>query len=216
LRRTLRDVLAGFHAAAARCRDGNQKGGHMNYTILGNNLSSWGLALAVALGALLATLVAKKLVLRFLGTLAARTDSYLDDIALTVLSSTGSLSIATLALYAGAQTLTLPSKAQTLVHSGAVVAFFLQVALWGDLGVKEWLDRYRTRNSGENAASTTSTAALGFVARAAIWLVVVLTILDNFGVNITTLVTSLGIGGIAVALALQNILGDLFSYCRSC
>jgi small-conductance mechanosensitive channel len=36
-------------------------------------------------------------------------------------------------------------------------------------------------------------------------------ILDNFGVNITTLVASLGIGGIAVALAVQNILGDLFS-----
>jgi len=41
--------------------------------------------------------------------------------------------------------------------------------------------------------------------------VISLTVLDNLGVNITTLIASLGIGGIAVALALQNILGDIFS-----
>jgi small-conductance mechanosensitive channel len=44
-----------------------------------------------------------------------------------------------------------------------------------------------------------------------LWVVVTLMILDNFGINITTLVASLGIGGVAVALATQNILGDLFA-----
>jgi small-conductance mechanosensitive channel len=43
-----------------------------------------------------------------------------------------------------------------------------------------------------------------------LWVVIFLMVLDNFGVNITTLVASLGIGGIAVALAMQNILSDLF------
>ncbi len=47
--------------------------------------------------------------------------------------------------------------------------------------------------------------------RSAVWVVVVLMMLDNLGVNISTLVASLGIGGIAVALAVQNILGDLFA-----
>ena len=44
-----------------------------------------------------------------------------------------------------------------------------------------------------------------------LWIVILLMILDNLGVNITALVASLGIGGIAVALAVQNILGDLFA-----
>lgn len=180
-------------------------------TFLGNNLYSWSSALAVALGAVLAALLAKELLLRALRTIAARTRSDLDDIALAVLSSTGKLFIGAIALYAGAQMLALPPKAAALVQSVSMVALFLQAALWGDLAVKEWLERYRTRAAGENAASTTSTAALGFVVRAAIWLVMALMILDNFGVDITTLVASLGIGGIAVALALQNILGDLFS-----
>lgn len=48
-------------------------------------------------------------------------------------------------------------------------------------------------------------------ARGAVWVVVVLAVLSNLGVNITAFVASLGIGGIAVALAVQNILSDLFA-----
>ena len=49
------------------------------------------------------------------------------------------------------------------------------------------------------------------MARMVLWVVIVLMVLDNMGVNITTLVASLGVGGIAVALAVQNVLGDLFA-----
>ena len=49
------------------------------------------------------------------------------------------------------------------------------------------------------------------MARLILWVIVLLLVLDNLGVNITGLVAGLGIGGIAVALALQNILGDLFA-----
>lgn len=183
----------------------------MHDTFLGNDLASWSIALAVALATLAGTLIGRRLIVRALGSLAARTRTELDDVLVDVLSSTGKLFFAILALYAGARFLALPADAQTVLNGVMIVALFVQLALWGDLGVKEWLRRYRERNRADNAASTTSTAALGFVARAAIWLVVLLMILDNFGVNITTLVASLGIGGIAVALALQNILGDLFS-----
>jgi small-conductance mechanosensitive channel len=54
-------------------------------------------------------------------------------------------------------------------------------------------------------------SVLGFIARVALWSILLLMILDNLGFNITALVASLGIGGIAVALALQNILGDIFA-----
>ena len=182
-----------------------------NYTFLGNDIYAWSMALALTLGAMLLITVAKKLLLRALGSIAARTSTYLDDVALTVLSSTGKPFVIGVALYAGTQALTLTARAETLLQGVSIVALFLQMALWGDLAVKEWVRHYRARNNAENLASTTSTAALGFVARAAVWVIVVLMILYNFGVNITTLVASLGIGGIAVALALQNILGDLFA-----
>jgi len=54
-------------------------------------------------------------------------------------------------------------------------------------------------------------SAFGFLARLALWTIIMFSALDNLGVNITALVAGLGVGGIAVALATQNILGDLFA-----
>jgi len=85
----------------------------------------------------------------------------------------------------------------------------VQAALWADRGLRAWLAEYRL--STDDPARATSTAALGFILRILIWVVLVLMVLDNLGFNITTLVASLGIGGVAVALAVQNILGDLFA-----
>jgi small-conductance mechanosensitive channel len=52
---------------------------------------------------------------------------------------------------------------------------------------------------------------INFVARMLIWSLLILVALDNLGVNITALLAGLGVGGVAVALALQNVLGDLFA-----
>jgi small-conductance mechanosensitive channel len=62
-----------------------------------------------------------------------------------------------------------------------------------------------------DAASVTTIAALGFLGRVAIWAIVALLAMENLGVDVTALVAGMGVGGIAVALAAQNILGDLFA-----
>jgi small-conductance mechanosensitive channel len=87
----------------------------------------------------------------------------------------------------------------------------VQVALWGNRGIVLWLNDYLKRTRETDAASATTMSVLGFIARVALWSILLLMILDNLGFNITALVASLGIGGIAVALALQNILGDIFA-----
>jgi small-conductance mechanosensitive channel len=183
----------------------------MHYVILNNDLAAW--AVAICIGAAVCALLyaAKGLVVRRLAGFAQATATYLDDLAIKVLCATHPAFMLIMGGYAGAQWLALPQKGGALLSRLAIAALLLQVARWGDVGVRDWLHHYRTRRSAQDAASTTSTAALGFVARTVLWLVITLMILDNFGVNITTLVASLGIGGIAVALALQNILGDLFS-----
>ena len=57
----------------------------------------------------------------------------------------------------------------------------------------------------------TAIGAMSFVGRALVWTVVALLVLDNLGIDVTALITGLGIGGVAVALALQNVLSDLFA-----
>ena len=61
------------------------------------------------------------------------------------------------------------------------------------------------------AAAASSLSAVGFLVQLAVWAVVVLVAMDNLGINVTALVAGLGIGGVAVALAVQNVLGDLFA-----
>jgi small-conductance mechanosensitive channel len=183
----------------------------MHYSILDNDLTTWAVALCIGAAVCALLYAAKTLLVRRLGAYAQSTATYLDDLAVEVLGATHPLFMFFIGLYAGAQWLALPKQTSLVLARLAIAVLLLQLARWGDVGVHGWLHRYRTRRSALDPASTTSTAALGFVVRTALWVVFLLMILDNFGVNITTLVASLGIGGIAVALALQNILGDLFS-----
>ena len=183
----------------------------MRFLLTNNDLQAWLTAVAILVAVIVLLYGAKALLLRRLTRTAPHTDTYLDDLAIKVLASTQPLFIFLMGVHAGAQVLSLPPRTDSILQHLSVTVFLLQAARWGDVGIKGWFHHYRLRRSAEDAASTTSTAALGFVARTALWMVILLMILENFGVNITTLVASLGIGGIAVALAMQNILGDLFS-----
>jgi small-conductance mechanosensitive channel len=183
----------------------------MNEVVLNNDLTAWALALATAVIVCALLHAARRLVVARLEAYAQATSTYLDDVGIRVLCATHPLFVVLMGMYAGAQWLVLPGNGAAVLARLAVAAALVQVARWGDVGVRDWLHHYRVQRSAQDVASTTSTAALGFVARTVLWLVIILMILENFGVNITTLVASLGIGGIAVALAIQNILGDLFS-----
>ncbi|MFA5321890.1 MAG: mechanosensitive ion channel family protein, partial [Smithella sp.] len=92
-----------------------------------------------------------------------------------------------------------------------ILILIVQGGLWISAGITFWLGRTLQKQMDRDTSSATTISFLGFVARIVLWTIVLLLILDNMGVNITGLVAGLGIGGIAVALALQNILGDLFA-----
>jgi small-conductance mechanosensitive channel len=86
------------------------------------------------------------------------------------------------------------------------------MAIWGDAAVDFWLKDFREEHSSEDADRVTTVGALSFVFRLMLYALVVLVALDNIpGVEVTALVGSLGITGIAVALAVQNVLSDLFA-----
>lgn len=97
---------------------------------------------------------------------------------------------------------------QTLFFSFAV----LQLALWGNRALIAWGVRYDGDSINEIGPRVTTLKMFLFLGRLALWSLGLLVILDSLpGVQITALVASLGIGGIAVALALQNILSDIFA-----
>jgi small-conductance mechanosensitive channel len=181
----------------------------MHQILLNNPAPAWLGALAVAVAVTLGLAFLKAVLGHRLARLAARTGTEVDDVALRAVGGTSKLVVLLLGIYAGSMLLVLPPRIDLIVTRVAVAAALVQAALWGDHGLRAWLRIYRA-NRSDDPASTTSAAAINFIARIALWTIIILMILDNLGVNITTLVASLGIGGIAVALAVQNILGDLF------
>jgi hypothetical protein len=94
------------------------------------------------------------------------------------------------------------------LHRGLVITCVVQGALWGNALIASWIEQWLARGKS-GAAQSGALNALGVAVRIALFAVLLLVALDNLGINITALVTGLGITGIAVALAVQNVLGDL-------
>lgn len=178
---------------------------------LGNDLGSWLIAATIAIG----TYVALRLVMwalqRWVHKYTQRTSSNLDNILVGALGRTKKGLLAVAAIFAGSLALQLSSLPETVLHRLAMLALLAQVGFWSTDFVGSWITDYRSRQLETDPGSVTGLAAVGFMLKLAIWVVILLLALDNLGVNITALATGLGIGGIAVALALQSILGDLFA-----
>jgi small-conductance mechanosensitive channel len=114
------------------------------------------------------------------------------------------------ALDAAQESLTLPDKIQRIVSTTVMILILVQVGLWAGRAVRFYLEM-KELERGADRVFAGSLDIINFVARMLIWSLLVLLALDNLGVNITALLAGLGVGGVAVALALQNVLGDLFA-----
>ncbi|MEL0028463.1 MAG: mechanosensitive ion channel family protein [Perlucidibaca sp.] len=180
---------------------------------LDNTLEAWGTALALALSINALVALMKWLVIRHAGKTAQlrRRDARggLDHALVAMARHTKQPLIFLVTLMIGTQYLELKPGLEQGLSRVATIAGFLQLGLWLGGGLNFWIDRYRVNS--HDAGATTSLAALNFIGKLLMWALITMAMLDNLGVNVTAMVAGLGVGGIAVALAVQNILGDLFA-----
>jgi small-conductance mechanosensitive channel len=179
--------------------------------VAANDLAAWLLAAAFAGAVLVVFALVKHAGARILGAPARRTDSDINRAVAEALRATSLVLGAPLALYAGAAALAVPAKLGELLAIVAVLALLLQVALWANRFIVSWFAVQMPRRRALDPEGATAFNLLGVGARILVWSLILLVALDHLGFNITGLVAGLGIGGIAVALAVQNILGDLFA-----
>jgi len=183
----------------------------LDSAFLGNPFQTWIYASGTALFVFLGLRLTFFLVVSRAGRLASRTRTGWDDIIIASLRNTKSLVLLVVSVFLGSLALTLPPRLHTVLSSMAAMAVFVQVGLWLNTGITEWIIRYREARADEDASAVMSMNVLAILGRLVLWSLVVLLSLDNVGVDVTALVAGLGIGGVAVALAAQNILGDLFA-----
>lgn len=141
---------------------------------------------------------------------AANTDTWVDDLFLLLARRTSYIYMVAMGVAAAALYETSERALPTWLRVFMVGAICMQVLRWANSGVDFWVHRMH-RNADGTQGSRASLAVVGMLIRALMLIIVVVLALDNFGVNVTALVTGLGITGIAVALAVQNILGDLLA-----
>ena len=178
--------------------------------LFGNTLTEWLTASAIGVAVWFALWLARKLI-------GSRLRGYSSTQSLTVIrllaylaGNTKQIFFLAVALDAAQETLTFSDRVQHLVSNGLLLLILIQVGLWAGSTVHFYLETKQAER-GADRVFAGSLDIINFVARLIVWSLLTLVALDNFGVNITALLAGLGVGGVAVALALQNVLGDLFA-----
>jgi small-conductance mechanosensitive channel len=135
------------------------------------------------------------------------------DVLRHTLARTSNLAVLATSILLGVQVLDLPPPWDQRVRHLWFLTLGAQLALWLHRAIAVTARRY-FRIHGKNKENEQVTVAHTLMIWAlqwSVWTVFLLAMLANLGINVTTFVASLGIGGVAVALAVQNILGDLFA-----
>ncbi len=176
----------------------------------GNTVRTWLAAAGIFVFVLLALGLARKVLVRQIGRLSGRTDGIWDDVLARSLEVTRTWVLVALALWAAMLVPALPDQTSRLIVTLVVLAILVQIGIWGNAAIRTYVTLYGELKLEHDAASVMTVRAVGFLASVALWTIILLVVLENVGIDVTALIAGLGIGGIAVALALQNILGDLF------
>jgi small-conductance mechanosensitive channel len=176
-----------------------------------NSVQSWLIAGAVfaVIGTVL--FVARTMLARRLAKVAERTATSADDAIVDLLRRTRYFFILTAAVAGGMLFLDLPPRAHSVGRVLGTIALILQIAIWGNGLISFWFRNYAEHKAESDISSRTTIAAFSFVARAVLFVMLALVALNRLGFDVTALITGLGVGGIAIALAVQNVLGDLFA-----
>ncbi len=180
-------------------------------SFLGNTAQEWIVALVVAGVVWAAVRVVFRVVLSRMKALAAKTETDVDDLVTELLEKTKGLFVALVAFYAGARSLELPAEVDSVMSRLVILGFIIQGAFWANGIVNYILGSWARRKFEADPTITTALGSVGFLIRLAVWATFGMLALDNLGIDIGPMIAGLGIGGLALGLALQGTLSDLFA-----
>ncbi|HEU4623556.1 MAG TPA: mechanosensitive ion channel family protein [Steroidobacteraceae bacterium] len=178
-----------------------------------NTVGAWTLGVL----AFLVTFTVLPLVKRYIGAQrrkwaqAGRELPVAVDVVALLVDRTSKVFLFTTAVAFAFTQLEFPNHIERAVYVAIVVTFWFQIGLWGMAAVRYAVDKRGRRGAPLDPTLASSIDIIVFIAGLAVWTMAFLLALDNLGVQIKPLLAGLGIGGIAVALAVQTVLGDLLA-----
>jgi small-conductance mechanosensitive channel len=183
----------------------------LGYTFLGNEVREWLLALGVVVVSYFALRYTVHLAAAHGGRLTRATRTHVDDVLLAAGRTAKSVSLLAVAAYIATRFLDLPDRLDWFLLRAIITVVLVQIGLSASAGFAKWLDLYKTERYADDAQALTSFNLFLYIGKGILWVMIGLFVLQTWGVDVTALITGLGIGGVAVALAVQNVLTDLFA-----
>src|ERR1019366_1814620 len=180
----------------------------MYRSLFGNSFRDWAVAAGSALIVAAGILVLRRFVVQHLSTLAARTETLVDDALVELARSVRKTFVVVIVLCLAGLWLDFDSRVHYLLRGAAIVFAVLQGARSGTRLVSWWLEHYAQRHGDLDRTTIT---ALGVAAKLVVWITLLLIGAENLGLKTSGILTGLGIGSIALPLAPHNTFADLFS-----
>jgi small-conductance mechanosensitive channel len=175
---------------------------------LENSLWNWILAVIIAIAIYFILRPIFNVIVEKIDKVINHTDSTINLVLIETLKNSKFWFFAVIAIFFGSKILNL-GEYEFVPFKILILTTFVQVGIWLSVifsrGLKNWNRRHR------NPSQRAAIVIVHGVGKFFIWSAILLLILDNFGVRVISLLAGLGVGGIALALAVQKVLGDLFA-----
>lgn len=178
--------------------------------ILGNSLKDWLVAISIIAGLLIILRIIRTVVLARLKKWTGKTETKVDDLLILAIEKHVLPFFYLLVVYIGVSYLSFDKKAESVIK----IAFLTASTFFIIRLITALISHSITSYVGSKYEDDKKKQSRGIIIilNVIVWIVGIIFLIDNLGYDITTLIAGLGIGGIAIALAAQVILKDLFSY----
>lgn len=177
-----------------------------------NTVQSYLISLVIFLAFLVCCSVVKRFVITHLGKMASKTANDFDDFIVKLISQVNWPVFIVVALYVSTSSLILADAVRSAVRYALIFVVTIRIILLLQEIIQYSVNKVLSARLGaDNPSSKSMIKSVVWIIRWAVWALGAVFILDNLGVNISSLVAGIGIGGIAVAMASQAVLGDAFS-----
>jgi len=183
----------------------------LDRVFLNNTVYNYLVALGIFILSIIIIKIAKKILINRLKVWVKKTKNIFDDFLVDILDKLVSPFLYFAAFYLAISSLELNSyftKATNVLATGVLTFFIVHLILKiTNYGIKIYWQRNNQSEILEHSLS-----GIIKVIRFVVWSLAIIFFLDNLGFQVTTVIAGLGIGGVAIALAAQALLKDLFSY----
>jgi small-conductance mechanosensitive channel len=183
----------------------------LNQTYFGNTIEAYLIALGIFIGGIIVIKIFKSIILYRLKKWAEKTETTLDDFLIRGIEKSIVPLLYYGAFYAGITSLTLSDKAKNIIEIASLALLTFFIVRFISSTIMFTLSYFiKKQERGEEKAR--QLRGMTVLINIFVWVIGIVFLMDNLGFDISAVIAGLGIGGIAIALAAQTILGDLFSY----